>query len=59
MTINVFRFVSWTTWKQVMASLFTLVGVLFIVGCNSSSRDITPLGQTSFERLSARHDALG
>ncbi|MEQ9916048.1 alpha/beta fold hydrolase [Pectobacterium aroidearum] len=50
MTINVFRFVSWTTWKQVIASLFALVGVLFIVGCNSNPRDITPLGQASFER---------
>ncbi|WP_420065254.1 alpha/beta hydrolase [Pectobacterium colocasium] len=50
MTIHVFRLVSWTTWKQVMASLLALVGVLFIVGCNSNPRDITPLGQASFER---------
>ncbi|MEI7202082.1 alpha/beta fold hydrolase [Pectobacterium parvum] len=50
MTIDVFRFVSWTGWQRGVAGLFALIGVLFMVGCNSSPRDITPLGQTSFER---------
>ncbi|MEL0579235.1 alpha/beta fold hydrolase [Pectobacterium punjabense] len=50
MTINVFRFVSLPIWKRVMVGLFALAGVLFIVGCNSNPRDITPLGQPSFER---------
>ncbi|MFJ5468628.1 alpha/beta hydrolase [Pectobacterium carotovorum] len=50
MTIDVFRFVARTAWQRVMAGLFALTGVLFMVGCNSSPRDITPLGQTSFER---------
>ncbi|KML68791.1 alpha/beta hydrolase [Pectobacterium peruviense] len=50
MTIDVFRFVSWAVWKRVMTGLFATIGVLSIVGCNSNPRDITPLGQTSFER---------
>ncbi|MCE9731859.1 carboxylesterase [Pectobacterium sp. IFB5596] len=50
MTINVFRFVSLPIWRRVMVGLFALAGVLFIVGCNSNPRDITPLGQPSFER---------
>ncbi|GKW20189.1 lipoprotein [Pectobacterium araliae] len=50
MTINAFRFVSWPIWKRVMVSLFALTGVLFMVGCNSNPREITPLGQPSFER---------
>ncbi|WP_323639233.1 alpha/beta hydrolase [Pectobacterium polonicum] len=50
MTINVFQFVSLPIWKRVMVGLFALTGVLFTVGCNSNPRDITPLGQPSFER---------
>lgn len=50
MTIDVFRFVSWTVWKRVITGLFAIGGVLCMVGCNNTPRDITPLGQTSFER---------